>query len=375
MTRSARTSDPARTTDPIAIAVPAGRPRRARRAAGVLAAGALVLGSVLAGGGAAVAAPVRASGAAGCAAATGARSCAQAGDLIDVTLGELHPTQATLGFDQIYYKLDRYGSAKDEQNGDVNKRFDDYCETNGQDQADEVPADATLSDPASFTCKVDVGDETDDTLAQMKTVVIGPGGALYLTDGHHSLTSFLETPDGGPNLRIRLKVEANWSGLSQADFWQSMTDHDWVWLRDAHDDPITPDQLPQHLGLSGFQDDPYRSLVYFTRDIGYTAPDDAAEFLEFMWGSWLRDRVDLAAYDLTHLDSYLAAVRDAAEQMTDVDQDTVIADGRTADDLGVLGKWNDGEDADDGEFGKLSRPLSDDEPGKLAYALDFRSRS
>ncbi|GHH74544.1 lipoprotein [Streptomyces sulfonofaciens] len=365
MTRTARTSE----QTPEASRTPRPRTyRRALRLAGPLAAGALVLGGTSTPGAAAASGRTSA-----CTDGAGARLCA-AGDLVDATLGELHPTQSTLGFDQIYYKLDRYGSDKDEQNGDVNKRFDDYCETNGQDKADKVPSGATLADPASFTCEVPVGQESDDTLAAMKTVVIGPGGALYLTDGHHSLTSFLETPDGGPGMHIRLKVAANLSSLTQDQFWAAMQDHDWVWLRDENDNPITPAQLPQHLGLAGFHDDRYRSLVYFTRDIGYTAPDDAAEFLEFLWGSWLRGQVDLDDYDLTDRASYLDAVRDASEAMTDTDEDTVIADGRTAEDLGRLDDWNGGEDADDGEFDKLGKPLSDDEPGKLAYALDYRSR-
>ncbi|GHJ38092.1 ParB/Srx family N-terminal domain-containing protein [Streptomyces sp. TS71-3] len=368
MTGTARTTDRTRTAPP----TPAVRTRRVPRAlrlAGPLAAGTLMLAGLLTPA-AAASAPAACAGGSG----SGARLCAAAGDLVDVTLGELHPTQSTLGFDQIYYKLDRYGSDKDEQNGDVNKRFDDFCETNGQDEADKVPSGARLSDPSSFTCKVPVGEETDDTRAGMKTVVIGPGGALYLTDGHHSLTSFLETPDGGPDMHIRLKVAANLSDLSQDEFWATMEDRDWVWLHDENGDPITPAQLPQHLGLASFHDDRYRSLVYFTRDIGYTAPDDAAEFLEFLWGSWLRGKVDLDDYDLTDRDSYLDAVKDASEAMTDADKDTVIADGRTAGELGRLDEWNDGKDADKGEFDDLGKPLSNDEPGKLAYALDYRGR-
>jgi len=29
-------------------------------------------------------------------------------------------------------------------------------------------------------------------IGEMKTAVVGPGGQLYLTDGHHTLTSFWE---------------------------------------------------------------------------------------------------------------------------------------------------------------------------------------
>ncbi|RYJ24785.1 hypothetical protein CU044_4696 [Streptomyces sp. L-9-10] len=368
MTASARTQHRPDSPRP---ARAGGRPGGAARglAAG-LAAGAFALGGVVASGSPVSAAPTAPAG-------TGTKHAAlkaEAGDLLDVTLDQLRPTQPSVGFDQIYYKLGRYSGTKDEQNGDVNKRFDDWCETNGQEEAATVPPGATLSDPTSFTCTVPVGQETDETRAAMKTVVIGPGGELYLTDGHHSLTSFLETPDGGAKTHIRLRVAANLSGLSPAAFWQTMREKKWVWLRDENNDPITTDQLPQRLGLARFHDDRYRSLVYFTRDIGYQAPEAAAEYLEFLWGTWLRERVNLDTYDLDSPASYLTAIRAASEAMSGTAGDTVIADGRTADELGRMPEWNAGKKPTGGEFGKLSAPISDDKPGKLAYALDFRGR-
>lgn len=299
---------------------------------------------------------------------------AEAGDLIEVTLDQLHPAQSSLGHDQIYYKLGRYSSTKDEDRGKFNKRFDEWCETNGQGETDSVDADAALSDPSTFTCSIPAGEETEDSLAQMKTVVIGPGGALYLTDGHHSLTSFWEAADGGPKTPIRLRVTDDFSSLSTSAFRQRMQKDDLVWLKDENGDDITVDQLPPQLGLARFHDDPYRSLVYFTRGIGYDQDAGSAEFLEFFWGTWLRDHVDLDDYDLTSLPSYLDAVRDASKAMTDTPGDTVIADGRTADELGRLKEWNDGKEEDKGEFGDLSVPLDDEKPGKLAFALDYRSR-
>ena len=55
------------------------------------------------------------------------RCNATAGDLIDVRLDELLPTQPSLGYDEAYYKLGRYKFGKDA----VNKRFDDWCERHG----------------------------------------------------------------------------------------------------------------------------------------------------------------------------------------------------------------------------------------------------
>ncbi|MGW2257388.1 ParB/Srx family N-terminal domain-containing protein [Streptomyces sp. NPDC001780] len=363
------------------------RPLARRLLVGAIALGSVAFGSVFPAGGATAAAygPTRgtahgSSQAPGCSPRPGpgpavaSARCARAGDLLDVTLDQLRPTQPSVGFDQIYYKLGRYRSTKDEQAGNVNKRFDDWCETNGQEEAASVPPGAALADPASFRCTVAVGEETEETRAAMKTVVVGPGGALYLTDGHHTLTSFLETPDGGPGLHIRLLVADNLSALTPDAFWRTMRERKWVWLRDENDRPITTDQLPGRLGLARFHDDRYRSLVYFTRDIGYQAPDDAAEYLEFLWGTWLRGRVDLDAYDLTDHASYLSAVRAASEEMSGADGDTVIADGRTADELGRMAEWNAGKKPTGGEFGKLSAPLTDAKPGKLAYALDYRNR-
>ncbi|NED04501.1 chromosome partitioning protein ParB [Streptomyces sp. SID6648] len=332
--------------------------------AGVLAAGTVVAG---AGTGAAAADPCSGSGPL-------PRTCAQPGDLIDVTLGELHPTQAVLGFDQVFYKLGRYGSGRDEAAGDVNKRFDDWCETNGQEEAASAGPGARLDDPSSFSCTVQVGQETPETIAPMKTAVIGPGGKLYLTDGHHTLTSFLEGPDGSPRMHIRLRVTDNFSSLSPAAFWQRMTAEKKVWLRDENNRPLGVERLPDRLGITHFRDDPYRSLVYFTRDIGYEVPDGATEFLEFSWGAWLRGEHDTAAYDLTAPGPYLDLVKRASRSMAALAPDAVVDDGKTAAQLGRIDEWNGGKKETGGEFAKLGKPLSDPKPGKLAEALEYKAR-
>ena len=136
--------------------------------------------------------------------------CAKEGDLLDVRIGDVHATQPSLGYDEVYYKLGRYTLGKDT----INKKFDDWCEANGQIQAATATAASTLKDPSSFTCQIPVGQETAESIAPMKTVVVGPRGDLYLTDGHHTLTSFIETADGGPDLHVRLRVLGNLSGLS-----------------------------------------------------------------------------------------------------------------------------------------------------------------
>jgi len=44
------------------------------------------------------------------------------GGIADVALSELRPTQPSLGFDELYYRLGRFEFGKDK----INKRFDDW---------------------------------------------------------------------------------------------------------------------------------------------------------------------------------------------------------------------------------------------------------
>ncbi|MFI1292669.1 ParB/Srx family N-terminal domain-containing protein [Streptomyces sp. NPDC020792] len=294
--------------------------------------------------------------------------CAQPGDLLDVRIGDVHPTQPSLGYDEVYYKLGRYTLGKDA----INKKFDDWCEADGRTAAATVSSGARLDDPSSFTCELPAGAETADSIAPMKTVVIGPGGEPFLTDGHHTLTSFYETPDGGADLHVRLRVQANLSNLTRQAFWDEMKAHKWVYLRDPEGKQVTVNKLPASVGLANFTDDKYRSLLYFGRDIGYA--QNGLPFQEFYWGSWVRDAkpVDLAGWNPNDLDNYLATVKSLTETMTALPKGAVVDSGFTAAELGALDRWNDGSAASKGEFNKLSKPYSDAKPGKLAYTLEYK---
>jgi hypothetical protein len=71
--------------------------------------------------------------------------CAQAGDMVDVRIGDVLPTQPSLGYDEVYYKLGRYTLGKDA----INKKFDDWCEASGLVPAAWVNPGARLDDPAA----------------------------------------------------------------------------------------------------------------------------------------------------------------------------------------------------------------------------------
>jgi hypothetical protein len=294
------------------------------------------------------------------------RCSAKIGELLDVKISDVKPTQPSLGYGEVYYKLGRYSSLGKDS---INKRFTDWCEANGQVDVASVSANATIKDATTFTCTVALGAETADSVGLMKTVVIGPKGVAYLTDGHHTLTAFFETPDGGPDVRVRLRVQANFSDLTESAFWTEMKNQKMTWLFDTDDKPITPQQLPTTVGLSNFANDPYRGVLYFARDVGYEQRPTNATFLEFYWGKWLRasTTIKLADYDLTNLTSYLALVKKISEEQTAMASTAIVSEGKTAEQLGQLAVYDS-----KGEFAKLSKPYSDKKPGKIAYSLEYQ---
>ncbi|MGY2378145.1 ParB/Srx family N-terminal domain-containing protein [Pseudomonas sp. SDO524_S393] len=275
------------------------------------------------------------------------------GQVIEVALEQLHPTQAVVGFDQIGYSLELFA----DKPANV---FDEYCETNGQGEADRVPKGADLHKPASFTCQDPVGTHPED----MKTVVVGPAGQLYLTDGHHSFTTLWEVPGGGPQLKMWVKVTDDFSDSPDMKrFWQRMEAARKVWLKDNQGQTLPPEQLPAHLGFKNLQDDTLRSLVYFSRKAAYGKPDDsevAPEFLEFYWGNWLRSQIDLGAFNLNKKGGYKDAIEAVAKRMVSLAPGSQVGDsGFTAHQLGGMSQLD--RNALEKTFDK-----------KVPYVIDFR---
>lgn len=295
------------------------------------------------------------------------RYCAAAeGDLLDITLDALHPTQPSLGYDEVYYRLGRYTLGEDAST----QLFDAWCAANGQQALKSAMPGATVSDRESFTCAVPVGSETPETTEAMKTAVIGPGGQVYLTDGHHTLTSFWEVPGGGPGTHIRLKVKGNLSTLAPDAFWREMQSRGWTWLRDADGKPVAPETLPKNLGLKQFANDQYRGVLFFVRDIGYSQDDNSPAFQEFYWGHWLRSQTDPsvrpANFTLTDFASYLTLIGNVGKAIVAMPDNAEVADGRDAHALGKLDTF--GEEA----FQAVSQPYDSPKPGKLAYSIEYK---
>lgn len=296
------------------------------------------------------------------------RYCTAAvGDLLDVTLADLRPTQPSLGYDEVYYRLGRYTLGPNP----ANQLFDAWCATNGQKGLKDAQPRAKVADPASFTCEVPVGSENAEATAAMKTGVIGPGGQVYLTDGHHTLTSFWEAPGGGPGTHIRLKITGNLSTLEPAAFWREMQDRGWTWLEDVNGKPVDPQQLPTSLGLKKFANDQYRGVLYFVRDVGYAQDDNSPAFQEFYWGTWLRSQADPSLrpenFVLTEGPSYQTLVGNVAKAIVALPANTEIANSRDAEQLGQMKEF--GEKA----FDALLAPTDSAKPGKLALSIAYKT--
>ncbi len=287
------------------------------------------------------------------------------GDLIDIPLRDLHPTQPSLGYDEVFFRVGRYVL------GRHTPVFDAWCAANGQGSVRSVDPDATLADRSSFSCAVPVGAETPHTTAGMKTAVIGPGGRVYLTDGHHTLTSFWEVPGGGPSAQIRVRVVANLKNLELHEFWHEMGSQGWTWLRDAHGELTVSEAVPANLGLNSFADDRYRGVMFFLRDISYFQDDTIPAFQEFYWGHWLRTQTDpglrLENFDLSDVASYHTLLGNVARAMIAVPDDTKI-EGLTAKQLGKLNTF--GQKA----FDALPMPLDSPDPGKLSYSMAYKAK-
>jgi hypothetical protein len=194
----------------------------------------------------------------------------------------------------------------------------------------------------------------------MKTAVIAPDNVLYLTDGHHTFSNFADI--AGLNTPVQVRITDDFRSLkTMSAFWQKMETAHLVWL-DTPAGKIKPDALPKELGRQHMQNDEYRSLVYFVRDIGFEKEQNPPPFLEFYWGKWLETQLPLKNFDLNNRNGYSKALETIAEKMTSVPKDTVIAHSDsgplTADRLGARKKVNEK---------KLEKLVSD--KGKLTWAF------
>ena len=241
-------------------------------------------------------------------------------------IGDLRPTQVSLGHLEIFAKLGRH----------------------------------TLGKPH----------RTQPEIPKLKAAVRGPNDTIHLIDGHHTLTALAELDTAGPDHRVWVRIVADLSTLSEPEFYATLEKNGWSHIRDSHGIRLSSDDLPTTLALNAFHDDQLRSLIYFARGIGFRPT--GVPFQEFHWAQWLRTSgIDLSDWMPESFSSGLRIVERITRAQAALPKDRILIGGRTPRELGVLDHWNHGRKRSAGTFGRLSRTYEHRRPGKLAYALEF----
>lgn len=131
-------------------------------------------------------------------------------------------------------------------------------------------------------------------------VVLGPGDKRYVIDNHHLGLALLR--EGVEHCLT--KTVADLRMLEKSAFWTFMDNRNWLHPFDAHGKRRPRQEIPKT--LADLADDPYRSLAGELRRAGGYAKDPTP-YSEFLWGDFLRRRIDRAHVD----DDFKAALEQA----------------------------------------------------------------
>lgn len=124
-------------------------------------------------------------------------------------------------------------------------------------------------------------------------IVIAPDGGYWLVDRHHLTKALWQS--GVKQARVKVIARLQ----DKSSFWSQMQGNHWAWLKDEQGLPLTPEQLPAHIGE--LPDYPYRTLAGLLQDAGYVEKRDQVYFVEFAWASWLGQQMDWLPVDGANL--------------------------------------------------------------------------
>ena len=117
--------------------------------------------------------------------------------------------------------------------------------------------------------------------------VIGPKRRHYIVDHHHFARALLEERAS----HVGVYVLADLSNLGEDEFWTFLDNSDWCHAYDDKGQRRALSAIPK--GLEMLADDPYRSLAsQLIRSCGCAKSNKP--FSEFLWADFLRRRVKLS---------------------------------------------------------------------------------
>ncbi|WP_081722095.1 ParB-like protein [Geminisphaera colitermitum] len=120
-------------------------------------------------------------------------------------------------------------------------------------------------------------------------LVIGPGGAAWMVDGHHTLRGLLDADVEDKTAYGR--IISNWSDLPVSEFWRRMRANNYVYLKlPGGRATIPPARLPA--SLLQMVDDPHRSLAWAVGKAGGYEVQDDVFYQKFQWSEFFRLRVE-----------------------------------------------------------------------------------
>lgn len=111
--------------------------------------------------------------------------------------------------------------------------------------------------------------------------VLGPGGAAYVLDRHHTLCAL--KLEGAT--RVAVAIVSELDQLDRVAFWREMRDRGWCHPVDAWGVPSCCDAIPTR--FEDLSDDPFRSLASALRRSGGYGKTDRP-YSEFGWAAHLR---------------------------------------------------------------------------------------
>ncbi len=133
----------------------------------------------------------------------------------------------------------------------------------------------------------------DKILDRPTQIVLAPEEKAYVIDGHHFTIAAALINEK----KVFVEVVKDFSKKTPAEFWQKMSERNWVYPYNKMRKKIPAAQIEkvfEKFSFADLTDDPYRSLAWMVRvSGGYKAIDHPFE--EFYWADFFRSKKLIAS--------------------------------------------------------------------------------